>query len=102
MNPTIAAIAEAARRVCPTYGLDPQACVAAAVAISRDGLAAVRWNCWGLSGCGDGPDLLLTTAHKLDRPPYLRLVDQPVSVFTSPESAVQAWCETQRRDSRRG
>ena len=97
MTPTIEAIARAALELCPLYGCDPQECIEQAIAISRNGAAAVRWNCWGLAKCGDGPDLLLTIGRPLPTTPYMQLVDQPISVFASPESAVRAWCRMRLR-----
>jgi hypothetical protein len=92
-SPVILAIAEAADRICPQFGKDPLACVQQAFAISRNGQAAARWNCWNLpAGLGDAPDVVLTVARRAPPPQYVRLEKRRISTFSGPDAAVLAWC----------
>lgn len=81
-----------AQRVCPEYGVPPQACLAQACFESDWGNKAPHWNAWGLRAAKGQPSQPFTTTEVIGGKRVVQK-DQPFRRFDSAEQAIRAYCE---------
>ena len=91
-------VVDAANRICPQYGLDPEECIRQAAEATTFGKFALHHNYWNMVGNGDiGNNVIIRVARTLSSEnggcqPQL----MSVAKFSSPEAAVIEWCRRNR------